>query len=276
MSDSTDGYSLIKEEMKVRNGQVPDLLPGELLFRDDYCQITKNAFRFQSPGGVRFWYRLGEGITLQMDDPALDDEYRIYLMGTVFGAVAWLNGFLPLHASAVVKGDHAIAFTADSGGGKSTLAAGLSNLGYPHICDDTLVLDPGTNQVLAFPDSKPLKLWGDAFKMAQVGKAKPITFMPGKYFATAKSKAETPKPLTDLYFLEFGDHIAIEPITGIEKTMRLLETFYRGFVHLALNDSESHTRFITNVAKNVRFWRLVRPKDASQFDATLKALLSSD
>lgn len=275
MSDKTDKHALLKQQMKVSRGQVPDHLSGEVLLSDDYSQITRHAFRFQSPGGVRFWYQLGKGLTVQMDDPALEDEFRIYLMGTVFGAVAWLNGLLPIHASAVIKGESAIAFTADSGGGKSTLAAGLSNLGYPHICDDTLVLDPDTNQVLAFPDNKPLKLWGDAFDIVKVDQSEPITFMPGKFFATAKSKAESPLPLTDLYFLEFGDRLAIEPITGFEKAMRLPETFYRGFIQLALNDTEAHTRFITNMAKNVRFWRFTRPKDASQFDQVLKRLISS-
>lgn len=173
MSQRADRQFVLDTEMTVKQGSVPDLLAGDILFRDDYCQITNNSFRFQSLGGGALliykgrWYIKGAGITLQMDDPALEDEYRVYLMGTVFGAVAWLNGFLPIHASAVVKNGRAIAFTADSGGGKSTLAAGLSKLGYPHICDDTLILDPMADQVVAFPDRKPLKLWDKAFKMAQ-------------------------------------------------------------------------------------------------------------
>lgn len=275
MTKKSNGHSKLNSEMQVSYGEVPDRLDGELLFHDEYSQITHNAFRFHSPGGVRFWYQTGKGITVRMDDPSLENEFRIYLMGTVFGAVAWLNGLLPIHASAVIKGDSAIAFTADSGGGKSTLAAGLSNLGYPHICDDTLVLDPRSDQIMAFPDAKPLKLWDDAFQMAQADRSQPIDFMPGKFFASAKNKAESPLPLTDLYFLEFGDKLAIEPITGIEKIMRFPETFYRGFIHLALNDSSSHSRFITNIAKNVRFWTLTRPKDPSQFGSVMELLTSS-
>ena len=127
-SESRDGPRLaadLHREMRVTYVDRLPELAGPLLVSDGYLDLTSGAFRFTSPGGARFHYALGCGISAIEPDAGLADEFELFLWGTVFGAVTWLNGFFALHASAVEFGGRAIAFTADSGGGKSTLAAAL-------------------------------------------------------------------------------------------------------------------------------------------------------
>ena len=68
-------------------------------------------------------------------------DVRLFLLGSVWGALALQRGLLPLHASAVGRGRTVHAFTGPPGAGKSTLAAALAARGYPLFTDD--MLDPG-------------------------------------------------------------------------------------------------------------------------------------
>ena len=261
---------IMKREMRSRAGKVRRELSEPLIYRDDHLQVSRDTFLFVSPGNVAYLYRRGEGLVIDQPNPETADECRVYLLGTVFGVVAWLNDLLPLHASCVANGDRAVAFTADSGGGKSTLAAALAGMGYQHVCDDTLVLEPGENRIVGHPDGKPLKLRDDAFDLAAANKEEAIGFLPGKNYASTPNLAAEPVYLTDLVFLEYGHTCELVPIKGVEKALRLPETFYRDSVHLAKRDHGQHARFMRQVTSNIRFWRGIRPKGKRHFDDALQ------
>ena len=266
--------TLLAREMRARTGTVPTVLDLETVYRDEHLQIARDAFLFRTPGDVRFLYRRGNGLVVDLPGPHAMEECRLYLQGTVFGVVAWLNGMLPLHASCVAADGRAIAFTADSGGGKSTLAAALAARGFFHVCDDTLVLEPAEDRVIGHADGKPLKLWDDAYGLADAQRLDDIAFVPGKSFADVENKQQSAVVLQDLVFLEFGDAVDLVPIKGAQKASRLPETFYRGFVSQALSEPLQHARFVRQVITNVRFWRGIRPKGAKWFDTAAESFSS--
>ena len=240
-------------------------LQGEILFDDGHFSMTKQAFRFETPGGVKFSYRLGESVTVEPVSEVLESERDLYLWGTVFGAVAWFQRLLPLHASAVACGDQALAFTAPSGGGKSTLAAALAARGFGYICDDTLPVFLGEAKAIALPDGKPMKLFDKSIDLLAVTKSAPIASVPGKSYVEPGNCAPQPVPVKHLFFLEEGRDISIEPIAGSKKFNLLLDAMYRGFVHVARNDSDWHREILLETANLVQFWRLRRPLDAPNF-----------
>ncbi|MGV3513213.1 MAG: hypothetical protein ACO1OX_14525 [Novosphingobium sp.] len=265
-----DPVAVMRREMRVYPGTVPGSIPGAF-FDDGSFAISDTEFIFVTLDGVRFHYRVGEGLVLQMPDGAAANEqalagtdFELFLWGTVFGAIAWLNGLVPLHASAVDVGGRVVAFTADSGGGKSTLAASLAGLGLPHVCDDTLVVSLA-NGVLAMPDAKPLKLWDDALTLTGLSAERPIQSMPGKHYADATIKASVALPLTDLYFLERGESVEVEQVMGVQKLSMLPEALYRNFVHAARGDRSAHERLLLAFCAKVRFWKLRRPFNSLSF-----------
>ncbi|MBF9153025.1 hypothetical protein [Novosphingobium jiangmenense] len=267
---SHDPAVLMKREMRVRLGIVPDKI-ADAFFDDQALAISKTEFIFVTLEDVRFHYRVGQGLTVQLPegtDSLTETDFELFLWGTVFGAIAWLNGLVPLHASAVEVNGRAVAFTADSGGGKSTLAAGLARLGLPHVCDDTLVLATA-GSIMAMPDGKPLKLWDDALLLTGMEAERPIQSMPGKHYANAALKAGGTLPLTDLYFLERGESVEVEQITGARKLAMLPEALYRNFVHAARGDRSAHEQFLLGFCSQVRFWKLRRPFDSRTFSADL-------
>ncbi|MGQ7829934.1 hypothetical protein [Altererythrobacter sp. Z27] len=251
--------------MRVQRGPSPRLT-GEVIYENPYFRMTREAFVFTTPGGARIHYRQSAQVTLECPDPSLEGECQLYLWGTVMGAVAWLNGMMPLHCSAVEHGGSAIAFTAPSGGGKSTLAAALASRGFRHLCDDTLVIAEQDGTPFAILDGKPAKLWSDALGLAGVEAGGEVPLLPGKHYAEPPVPHCEPCPLKHFIILEQGDEVSLEPITGADKLEQLAEAIYRGFVHTARGDHDFHAHMMLLIAQNVRFWILRRPLDVERFD----------
>ena len=276
MKDSgfaTDPLAALRREMTVQSGTVPEYLADPDFDDGDGFQIRDTMFRAETVSGVKFLYRQGEGLTVDLPDSSLEDEFRMYLVGAVLGTVSWMNGLLPLHASAVERDGRAMAFTADSGGGKSTLAASLASRGYRHVCDDTLVLQCHDSRVLALPDGKPRKLWGDAIEHLGATPKREIAFVPGKFYVEPNESATEPLPLTDLVFLEFGEDLSITPIRGADKMQHIQDALYFAFVQNAANGTMENATLMTQLAQNVRFWRGCRPRNmefASAFSDILE------
>lgn len=269
-----DHLDRIKAEMTVMRGPVPAAIADVQVNEGDGLILSANEMLFTTLGGVRYHYRRGHGIALHVPDPSLESEAELYLWGTVFGAIAWLNGYMPLHASAVSSEGRVVAFTADSGGGKSTLAASLATRGLRHVCDDTLVVSAADEGLVALPDSKPIKLWEDSLSLSGEVAERPIGFVPGKYYVRPRIVENAPGLLTDLVFLEWGDEFAFEPITGAAKLRLLPDAMYRGFIHFAMGDRRVHEKYVMKIAAEVRFWRLCRPKKPDNFDEGIERILT--
>ncbi|MGO8721737.1 MAG: hypothetical protein ACLQRM_03195, partial [Acidimicrobiales bacterium] len=93
--------------------------------------------------GTRAVHHLSPGASVLQcapSDPADPSWWRVVLDSVLF-TVALLQGYEALHAGALVTPDGAIAITAASGGGKSTLLTELLGRGLELMADDVLVLD---------------------------------------------------------------------------------------------------------------------------------------
>lgn len=91
---------------------------------------------------ARFELRDGQRITFERTGAVDDDLVRLYLLGSVLGALWHQRGRLPLHAGALALDRQAWAFVGASGAGKSSLVVTLAALaGAGYLCDDVCVLD---------------------------------------------------------------------------------------------------------------------------------------
>ena len=78
-------------------------------------------------------------------------EYKIYTL-----LIDRLRNYYLIHAGAVALNDKAIMLPASSGGGKTTLIAGLIKNGFRYFTDEIGIIDPHTLEVYPFP--KPLNM----------------------------------------------------------------------------------------------------------------------
>lgn len=80
-------------------------------------------------------------VTAHRDPSAKADLVPEFLIASVPAFKLLLSGRAVLHASAVARDGKAIGILAQSGGGKSTIAAALCNHGFAPVTDDVLTLD---------------------------------------------------------------------------------------------------------------------------------------
>ena len=96
------------------------------------------------------------------------------VLDSVLFTVALLRGYEAFHAGAIATPDGAIAITASSGGGKSTLLTELLGRGLPLLADDVVVLETqGAEVPLAHP-AAPLMTVPEGRVPALVGETPPM------------------------------------------------------------------------------------------------------
>jgi hypothetical protein len=144
----------------------------------------------------------------------------------------YLNQVLPLalsrrgnmvfHASAVELAGTALAFVAESGRGKSTLAASFATAGCRFLADDGLVVRPAAAGYEALPSHPSIRLWEDseAALIADPARAAPpVQYTSKGRFLADGAMAFCPevRPLGAAFFLGPGSAvIEIERLAGAQ------------------------------------------------------------
>lgn len=100
--------------------------------------------------------------TFSKDTPS--SLQRLFLLGSAMGAVLQQRGFITLHANALQTAkNYATLFVANSGVGKSTLAAEHYLKGIPLISDDVCAIkQTEEGHFLVYPSYPQIKLWSDS------------------------------------------------------------------------------------------------------------------
>ena len=124
-------------------------------------------------------------------------------------------GKLVFHASAVEIGEGAIAFAAESGRGKSTLAASFAVNGFRFLTDDGLVLEPAGDGYEVLPSHPSIRLWADsedALIPPAARRAPPVHYTTKARFLAGADLVfcEQPRPLRRVYFLGDGRAATLE------------------------------------------------------------------
>lgn len=259
---------MLARECGLVPGPVPDRLV-DALDETPYYGISQTEFLLRLPNDLAFHYRKGEGVAISRPAGIADEEVELFFNGSVHGAVAWMNGLVPLHASAIVKDGRVLAFTGPSGAGKSTLAAALCARGFGFFSDDVLMFDPAQGHCL--PGHKRLKLWGDALALTQAATKGPrVRPDLDKYFTDpATPPAEHVLPPATLHFLAVEDVDAprLEPLEGADRFRHARPALYRPRFARALFGDESLFRVSAALAGAFRMARFVRARDAGRFAA---------
>jgi hypothetical protein len=259
---------LMERETRVRHGPV-DLDRFGYRLEPGRSHLEADSFLLHTPDSVSYFYRKGEGITICRGATADPSEEQLWLNGSVYSAIASINGLLPIHASAVAHDGKVFAFTAPSGGGKSTLIAALGHLGLPMFCDDTLVLDlSDPDRVTCLPGHKRLKLSAEALELTETEGVEKVGTGIEKFYAEAQSgDVTTPLPLAELIFLERGSPMAIECLSGAERFVRTQDDHYTAQLFAAARQFDRTAQFEhrARLARQIPMARFVRPWDRARF-----------
>jgi hypothetical protein len=266
--DIAESVRLLAHEARVAYGPVPHALAGTAVADGNY-HLAGDCFLLRTGEGLNYFYRKGQGVTIERA-PGFDFQAEgLWLNGSVYAAIASINGFKPIHASAVALDGKVYAFTGPSGAGKSTLIAALGARGFPMFCDDTLVLDISDPACLiCLPGHKRLKLTPEALVLTGAAQEEKVGPAIDKFYALpAAGNVGMLLPLAELIFLEEGPELALEPIMGAQRFARLKDDHYtdRLFELACQSDLAGQFALQGRLASQIAMSRLVRPRDADRF-----------
>ncbi len=270
--DHHPAMALLARETAVRDGTVPGRLGG-IEVAAGHLALIGGEFLLRTDTGFGFHYRQGHGVTVETPVGGDPGELALWLNGSVYAAVASINGFLPIHASAVAWQGRVHAFTGPSGAGKSTLVAALGGQGLPMFCDDTLVLDiRDPERILCLPGHKRLKLTTEALRLTGACAEEQVGAMTGKTYARPPGGTlRDVLPLAQLTFLEEGSALAVVPVAGAERFSRLNDDHYTADLFARARGAALADRFalLARLAPAIAMNRLIRPRDVACFSQSI-------
>lgn len=226
--------------------------PGEFLLRVD--------------GVASYYIQEGRRITIQPEPGVQEESILIFLMGSAIGALLHQRKILVLHAGAIAVKNQSVIFAGHSGIGKSTLAAGFHQRGYPFLADDVCAIAVTDGKPTVIPGFPRLKLWADVLKKLDTDKnqLQSIRWTQGmeKYFLPVAPGHDQPVPLTSVFILRSSNNkkiIEIETLQKSEKINPLITNTYRMRFLEGLGGKIDHFQQCAAVAAKTSVYRVVRP-----------------
>jgi hypothetical protein len=186
---------------------------------------------------------------------------------------------LVLHGSAVEIGDRAVAFVAESGRGKSTLAASFAARGFRFLADDALIVNVDDDQFEIQPSHPSIRLWTDSYNAIDpastreteaIGYNDKLRLLADESFRYCSESCS----LGVVYFLGDGSskEISISPVLGHQS---IIETLRHCFF-LGVNQREllaNNFQQLVTLSKQLVFFKLDYPRRFQELDLVYKAIL---
>lgn len=264
--------------VRITLGPVPQAIEGAVQ-AGAYTFFTTTEYLLNIPGTARYYARDGSLVTVEVEADAAIADITTYLLGSIFGALCYQNGLLPLHASAVEFAGGVAAFLGDSGAGKSTLAACLNRRGHDIVSDDICLLDPSDAAVpRVIPVTGWLKLWNRSLEhLGEVAQPEHrVHSAEDKYRVYLRGTDVAPRPLRYLVFLERTDEAgakpALTPLSLTEAVAALMDMAYALYIPVMTQQQARLFRECAGVFRHGRAYRLTRPWSLERTDEVLDVL----
>jgi hypothetical protein len=237
-----------------------------------------DLYRLFVPEVGSYTVRNGNEILVRPVAGAADNNLRLYLLGSAWGAVCYQRGLFVLHGSAVAVGSAAVAFCAHSGMGKSTTAAWLASRGFPLVSDDLCRVDISTqHKPILYPSVQRLKLWSES--LGALGWDSQ-TFQRDhtrheKFHVPWSGLSQTdPLPLHAIYLLDWGE-LGIRRLTGRVALQRFLSAAtYRGNLLEPMGQWPSYCARSIKLLQQAPAWEFSRSREFAEMGSSIELLLA--
>lgn len=261
-------------------GDVPDDLP-DYKSKGVLYKAKPGVFLFKLDTVGKYLVEDGKSIKIERLNNSTDEELRLFLLGSAFGALIHQRELLPFHGSTVVKNGKAMVISGNSGAGKSTLAAVLVKRGYQLLADDVSVIDFKEKEALVYPGIPHVKLWEDVLKkMGGPSFTSDSAELKQSQEAFENMGYERVRPQLNKYRKPVHESITNETVAaekiiilatrnsegfeskqikGIEKFNMLKNNTYRFQFVEGLGVTKQHFHMVSKLAGSVEVWQVRRP-----------------
>ncbi|MGH9144931.1 MAG: hypothetical protein ACRD2I_27660 [Vicinamibacterales bacterium] len=240
---------------------------------------------------IHFWRRASflvsfdaRRITCYPNASATLETVQQLLIGHVMPLVFAEQGTLSLHASVVHTAKGALAFVAQTGAGKSTIALALGARGCPILADDCAIVDVVDGVCRVRPFDVGLRLRPDTlqlFRRSTQPQPRPAPTGIGKQRIAATSLGlkihGRSEPLHRVYFLESSPDAprpAIEPVSRADAVVALMVCSFQ----LGMDEParlRAAFEMLSTLAARVAMLRLSIPSGFAHLPAVATAVLAN-
>lgn len=267
-------------------GETPVSL-AKPIWASPFVQIGSDRTTLVNISSVaRFWIHgtmQAAGTTIIAVQPAPGAELfeiETILLGTVAGIVLHLRSMIPLHASCVVLGGRAIAFSGPCASGKSALAAALVRRGALLLSDDILVSQDSGHSVQAVVGTTQLRLWPDVMDRLEIPLEQrlPTRLEHGKHAVAVPAAEARLWPLELMVRIESAGSVDGPVLVrrhGLPALFPFMELVYQWEIGRSLGNRDYGFRCLTSVADHAAIFNLRRNKVLDDLDRCADVVLSA-
>ncbi|MGF1601043.1 MAG: hypothetical protein ACFCU8_03325 [Thermosynechococcaceae cyanobacterium] len=247
--------------VRLQPGDLRDHIPEALLEQPIGFQIKDQSAVVYLNGVGVFLVNGGNHVTVIPAVHAPELQVRQALMGIVMALVLHQRNYLVLHGSAVSIEGKAIIFLADSGEGKSSMAAALYAQGYPLLTDDLTAIDLAGAARVAIA-ATPIKLYPEMAQLLKIDD--PSQALPNKHLYQINVQPDLgPQPLHRIFILGSAPTFAVAPPLPLPQAITELMRFSGLKAILPARDA-AHFSQCAALAQACPIQELKRPRDVSQ------------
>jgi hypothetical protein len=241
-----------------------------------YYEVHPGVFRLEMKGVGRYLVENGSRISVEPMEGSSADEIRLFLLGSVLGALLYQRGLFPLHGSAVETRWGAMIFVGSQGVGKSTLAAQFHRRGYRLLSDDVCAVTTSSGALQVLPALAQFRLCADAYE--RLNSANDAHFHVDKFVVPMnEGYCPDPAPLGAIHVLadqeDANPHF--EVLRGFDRVQRLLENLYRPQYLKGQGTQSDLMRLAGQIAQKASIVAVSRKRDPEKIDGLIDFLESA-
>jgi hypothetical protein len=263
------------EEPDVTIRLLPPVSDTAESLENGYYEVRPGVFRLLIKGVGRYLVEEGSRISVEPIEGSTEDEVRLFLMGSVIGALLYQRGLFPLHGSAVETRWGAMIFVGPQGVGKSTLAAQFFRRGYRLLSDDVCAVTTRSGRLEVLPALAQFRLCADAYE--RLDPPQDARFHVDKFVVPMnEGYCPDPAPLKAIHVLadqEEGDP-QFELLRGFDRVERLLENLYRPQFLKGQETQSDLMRLAGRIAQQANIVAVSRKRDPETIDGLIDFLES--
>ena len=230
-----------------------------------HLQVAENDFFLNVHDVASYRVQNGNIVRVFPHENADMASIKLFLNGSVLGAVLHQQGILPFHGSCFQYNEKGVLLCGHSGAGKSSVTAAFCQNGARFINDDITPVAISEYATTIIPIKTRIKLWDDSFQKLKIEnddfeKIRPTL---DKFYLPTNEEYQDKQELHHIFILSTHnkDHFETFELEGMAKYNALRKQIYRKMYLKGMPERQkSYFKQLFQLAKNVRVTHIKRPQ----------------
>jgi hypothetical protein len=245
--------------------------PSKPLLLRPHLKIDESDFFLDVCHVARYLVKNGNDIYIYPHEGADIESVKIFLNGSVLGAVLHQQGLLPLHGSSFEYKGKGVVICGHSGVGKSFVTAAFCQNGAHFINDDITPCRITKSETFLIPIKSRIKLWDDSIRKLNIKNEdlEKIRPMLDKFYLPPGEIFPSELRLDHLFVLATHnkDEFAVNELAGMDKHNMLRKQIYRRVYLKGMPETEKkYFKQLFQLATRVRVTQVIRPQICDIYD----------